>query len=381
VPIGLYLWKWDERTGAKTLGVWPNNVELDPKTLMQLYSQHLYSAKADIVSLFAGSLNILSIWTGSINNYYLSLLLKADEEGENYSEIIAEIMFYLIPYIEDETFLPLLPTLYQRFVQYPNANEEQKLAILYSNSLNQAIIQLLREEGFYYKDEMKIWLEDNFKQEVFNYDIAIDRLSQKNFIKVASVKNIEGTYLFMINDIVILRVPPQNLIQKQIINEDIDLYNNKKEKIRNYFKFYQPQERDTKRILELFSDTNYYITLDFLRKTHSTVASLQKLQIHGVKNVFDLVNELQILDIVDTEKNIHGELIYFLKTDIIIEKLTPQFMMRRIFNLNRENKKNPLLLKEYIKILKETYLEELKSDKASNLAIKRQKRIKKEVNS
>ena len=357
MPIGICLWEWDTRIGAEVLGTWPREVKLENKTLMQLYSQHLYSAKADIVSMYVGSLNVLSIWTGSIHNYFLTILLRQDEDPEDFSDIISDTMYYLVPYIQKDIFKPILPSIYQRFKEYPNANLEQRRAILYSNELNRAILNLLQEEGVFYKDELKIWLEDSLKKKAFNYEMAIERLSHNDLIKVSSVKGVEGTYVFLINDIVLLRAPPIDLIQTFNAKGDSKLNDDILSKIRGFFKYYKPSERDNLQVLKFISDSNYYKIIDFLRKTNANESTLKKLTIHGVDNVFTLINDLENLDIVDNVKNENEDIVYFLKSDIIIDKLTPNFMMRRLYDMNREGKKNPKLIQNYIKILKESFYE------------------------
>ena len=357
MPIGICLWEWDTRIGADILGTWPREVKLENKTLMQLYSQHLYSAKADIVSMYVGSLNVLSIWTGSIHNYFLTILLRQDEDPEDFSDIISDTMYYLVPYIQKDIFKPILPSIYQRFKEYPNANLEQRRAILYLNELNRAILNLLQEEGIFYKDELKIWLEDSLKKKAFNYEMAIERLSHNDLIKVSSVKGVEGTYVFLINDIILLRAPPIDLIENFHTKGDTKLNEEILSKIREFFKYYKPSERDNLQILKFISDSNYYKIIDFLRKTNANESTLKKLTIHGVDNVFTLVNDLENLDIVDNVKNENEDIVYFLKSDIIIDKLTPNFMMRRLYDMNREGKKNPVLIQSYIKILKESFYE------------------------
>ena len=64
MPVGIILWKWDTRSGAEILGEWPKETKVTGKTLMQLYSQHLISAKADVISMWVGSVNVVSMWTG-----------------------------------------------------------------------------------------------------------------------------------------------------------------------------------------------------------------------------------------------------------------------------------------------------------------------------
>ena len=85
-------------------------------------------------------------------------------------------------------------------------------------------------------------------------------------------------------------------------------------------------------------------------------------------NVFTLINDLENLDIVDHLKNKNEDIIYFLKSDIIIDKMTPNFMMRRLYDMNYEGKKNPKLIQSYIKILKESFYDnQLKKGKLKKI--------------
>ena len=52
-------------------------------------------------------------------------------------------------------------------------------------------------------------------------------------------------------------------------------------------------------------------------------------------------------------------------------------MMRRIFEMNRDGKKNPALLKEYIKILKENFYYEATHKKERKINTKRARNSKK----
>ncbi len=373
MPLGLVLWKWDNRSGGEILGKFPKDTGLSLKSLMQLYSQHMYSKKADVISMYVGALNILSMWTGSLHNYFLTLLLRPEENAEDYSDLMSDIMFYLIPYIEQETYNPLLPSILQRFEEYPQTNEEQRSAIIYANEVNRAILQLLEEEGTFFKDELKIWLDDNLHASLFNFEMALDRLSHNNLIKIASIKGLEGTYVFLVNDLVVMRAPPLNFTDKGKDAADFEIREKISKRIRDYFKYYYPTTRDNIELAKVMQETNYFRIIDLLRKTHAPESLLRKMRLFGVGNVMDLLQNLQNYDIVNSIENQNKEIVYYLQSDIVIETIRPDFIMRQIFEMNRKKAKNPVLLNEYIKILKDTFFEQQKIDNARKLQLKNQK--------
>ncbi|MHA1611502.1 MAG: hypothetical protein ACTSYU_05555 [Promethearchaeota archaeon] len=373
MPLGLVLWKWDTRSGGEILGKFPKETDLSLKSLMQLYSQHMYSKKADIVSMYVGALNILSMWTGSLHNYFLTLLLRPEEDAEDYSDLMSDIMFYLIPYIEQETFHPLLPSILQRFEEYPQANEEQRSAIIYANEVNRAILQLLEDEGTFFKDELKIWLEDNLHTPVFNFEMALDRLSHDNLIKIASVKGLEGTYVFLVRDLVVMRAPPLRIEEKGLDAASFEIREKISKEIRDYFKYYYPTTRDNIELAKIMQETNYFRIIDLLRKTHAPQSLLTKLRLFGVGNVMDLIQNLQNFDIINSIENQNKEIIYYLQSDIVIETIRPDYIMRQIFEMNRKRAKNPIILQDYIKILRDAFFEQQKIDNTQKIQLKNKK--------
>ncbi len=353
----MILWRWDYRSGAEELGKYPEELDVSEKTMMQLYSQHLYGAQSDIVSMYVGALNIISVWTGSTHNYFLSLLLTIEEQPEDYKEVIPEVLYYLVPFIEEDIYNSLLPSIYQRCSEFPSTNLEQRRAMMYGSDLNRAIFKALSEEGCFYRDELKIWLEDILKTKLYNFEFNIDALAQNDILKTSIVRGIDGTFIFLLKNLICFRAPPLDLSQKIKVTEDIELNQNIIKKIRDFFKKYVPNEQDNVEIANYIRQTNYWVIIDFLRKSYAKHNSLTKLKLHGVDQVMNLVNNLIKNDIVDTVVNQNKEQVFFLKSDIILDFVPMKYMINQIYDMHVENKKPDKLLLSYISILKENYLE------------------------
>lgn len=357
MPIGMILWRWDYRSGAEELGKYPKELDVSDKTMMQLYSQHLYGAQSDIVSMYVGALNIISVWTGSTHNYFLSLLLTIEEQPEDYKEVISDLLYYLIPFIEEDTFNTLLPSIYQRCTEFPSTNLEQRRAMMYGSNLNRAIFKTLSEEGCFYRDELKIWLEDILKTKLYNFEYIIDGLVQNDILKTSIVRGVDGTYVFLLKYLICFRAPPLGLSQKIKIAKDNELNQKILKKIRDFFKKYVPNEQDNIEIAGYIRQTNYWVIIDFLRKSYAKHSSLTKLKLHGVDQVMNLVNNLINSDIVDNVVDQNEEQVYFLKSDIILDFVPMNYMINQIYNMHVEDRKPDKLLLSYISILKENYLE------------------------
>ncbi len=59
MPLGLVIMHWDERVGVTVVAAYPEEISIQEKTLMQLYSQHEFTGEAGMVTLMAGAINLL----------------------------------------------------------------------------------------------------------------------------------------------------------------------------------------------------------------------------------------------------------------------------------------------------------------------------------
>ncbi|MHA1617799.1 MAG: hypothetical protein ACTSVZ_00855, partial [Promethearchaeota archaeon] len=235
------------------------------------------------------------------------------------------------------------------------------------------ILQLLEDEGTFFKDELKIWLEDNLHTPVFNFEMALDRLSHDNLIKIASVKGLEGTYVFLVRDLVVMRAPPLRIEEKGLDAASFEIREKISKEIRDYFKYYYPTTRDNIELAKIMQETNYFRIIDLLRKTHAPQSLLTKLRLFGVGNVMDLIQNLQNFDIINSIENQNKEIIYYLQSDIVIETIRPDYIMRQIFEMNRKRAKNPIILQDYIKILRDAFFEQQKIDNTQKIQLKNKK--------
>ena len=54
MTLGLVIMKWDERMGAELFARYPEEIDLQDKTMMQIYSTHEYTGEAGMISMTAG---------------------------------------------------------------------------------------------------------------------------------------------------------------------------------------------------------------------------------------------------------------------------------------------------------------------------------------
>jgi hypothetical protein len=111
MPLGLVIMHWDERIGVTIVASYPEEISIQEKTLMQLYSQHEFTGEAGMVTLMAGTVNLASYYTGPDSAMYIILILNLDEDGDIFEEGLGEISRQIINSIDS----PNLKTLFLHY--------------------------------------------------------------------------------------------------------------------------------------------------------------------------------------------------------------------------------------------------------------------------
>jgi len=129
---------------------------------MQIYGAHEYTGESGMVNLMVGSLNIASYYTGQEKGYYLVLILNVEDDADTYEGGMVDAIQVLLQNLSDESYLPIIPSLFQRLAIYPTLNNEQHLINTYQHVVKRIILNRLRDVGVITKSELMVWLKDKY---------------------------------------------------------------------------------------------------------------------------------------------------------------------------------------------------------------------------
>ncbi len=364
-PIGLVLMKWDERIGTNILAKYPEETEISDKTLMQIYSTHEYSGEKGVITLTAGLLNILSYYTGPETGYYLVLLLKLEDDPDVYEGGIPDVSRILIENIEDDSYLYMFPSLFQRLSLYPSLSDEEILALNYQDEIKRMIIDNLRDIGVITKSELTIWLRDKYVEGFIDLEATLLELLKKDIIKQVTVKGLESELIVLTNDFFMLKVPPVELL-KDPINRGLPTQFAKEylAEVKKFFQSYRPTKEDNLNIVNLIINPDVYETLRLLRTAIVTKQDLEKLKIKGVEDVYAALKLLwdnQMIKVFRDEKNNEY---YALLFDFYMDLLFPKYLLKVIKSAYEQKSISNKALIESLRVLEETYYDS-KSQKKS----------------
>jgi hypothetical protein len=357
-PLGLLLMKWDERIGTELLMKYPESLAVTEKTLMQVYSTHEYSGEKGVINLTLGSWNILSYYTGPDLSYYLILFLELDDDPDLYEGAMADTAQVILQNISDDSYLQMIPSLFQRLSVYPTLTEEQHLFFFYQDEIKHMIIDILRNYGVITKSELIIWVKERELIDIIDLESILAELIKSEIIKVRSVKGIPSELIFLTKDIFMLRVPPANLFGDPVAyGLPKQLANQYKAEVHKVFSTYRPNEEDTLSLLKILIDPEVYETLQLLRMAIVTMQDFEKLKNRGVSDIYNVLRKLWDAQMIKIFKDESGIEYYTLLTDVYIDLIFPKYQLNLIKILDNQKSKSDKVLIQYLDILEETYLD------------------------
>jgi hypothetical protein len=339
-PSGLLLMRWNERVGTEILTKYPEDLVATDKTLMQIYGTHEYSGERGIITLTVGTSNILSYYTGPEQSIYLLLFLNIDDDPDVYETGMSDIIQIILENYEDESYLQMIPSLFQRLSVYPSLSEEEILAITYENEIKRMIINNLRDYGVFTKSELMIWLKE------------------------VSVKGVPSELIILTNDLFMLRVPPVKLLDNPVERGLPTQFSKEySSNVKKFFQNYQPSQEDNLKVLEVFINPQVYETLRLLRTAIVTKQDLEKLRRKGVEDINTVLNLLwnnQMIIVFQDKNKIEY---YALISDFYLDIIFPKYILKAVKAAYEQKSKANKVLINYLDVLEDTYFDLKKRDK------------------
>ncbi|MHA1728135.1 MAG: hypothetical protein ACTSWY_05335 [Promethearchaeota archaeon] len=362
MPVGMVVMKWDERIGAEILTKYPDELIIQDKTLMQIYSTHEYNQEAGMISLMAGAgaRTIASYYTGPEHSLYTILVLSTEEDPDVFEEGLADASRMIVQNLEGEAFKAIIPSLFQRVSTYPSLDPSQKLMMLFLDEIKRMLLKRLQEEGSVLKSEVSIWLKDRFQTDFVDLDSIITSFIKTGLIKEASVKGVVSETLFLINDLIIYRIPAVDILKDPQDRglPTAELAKNYISECKIFFQNYVPNEEDNLVMIDILLEPQIYETVKLLRAAVVRRDDIEKLRKKGVEDIEYVLKKLWDGNFLVVSQDESGNEYFALKSDIKVKQYFPEYLVNTIRRDFNDNVKNPKVIIEHLNILEDTYIEQ-----------------------
>lgn len=247
----------------------------------------------------------------------------------------------------------------------------QKASLIFHSDERLKILEILRERPIA-KKELKGILE-RMKPNI-NIDVLLDPFLELNLIRrdwikgekdkeTGIVKN-QGEYLFLTKDILLARLPNENILNRLRENKK-NLYDIYKDKVADYFSTYDVNKQsveELKKIAGLLLNPDSYDFLALMRNSYYPLDKLPKI----FSDWFDIeviLSTLEDLKIVTTLKDKEDQGWVILLTDIKPLIIFPEFLLPKIREFfkseDKEQKISIEIAKKALELLEVTYPEKV----------------------
>ena len=139
MPIGIAVMNWNDRSGAEILASCPKEYIVDPKLLLQIFSQHEYTGESGFVVLMSEKVNLASYFTGYDPQIYIILNLTDQEDGNLYEDGLVDTARAILLNKDSDNLQSILEAQYHRLAIYTRITKEQTLGIAYLNDIKTTV--------------------------------------------------------------------------------------------------------------------------------------------------------------------------------------------------------------------------------------------------
>ncbi len=219
-----------------------------------------------------------------------------------------------------------------------NLDKLQKVALIYNSTDRMKILNLLRDRPIS-KKELKGILEKT--SPTLNLDVAVQPFLQLNLIRRDWIKGEkdkktgeithEGEYLFLVKDILLSRIPNENLLNhfKETKNELLPIY---REKVIEFFTNYDPSTQpveETRKLASILLNPDVYDFFILMRHNHYPLDKIPKIfSEFAVTEI--LLDDLKDLNIITEITDANGRKWICLLTDIKPLIIFPEYLLPKI---------------------------------------------------
>ncbi|MFX1293288.1 MAG: hypothetical protein ACFFD2_00320 [Promethearchaeota archaeon] len=355
MPFGILVYRFDEKAGMKITAKYPDDILVNEKTTMQIYTAHAFEGEKGFLTISIADINIASYFTGMESNYYVGLLLSIDEDAEEYEDILADCVRTIMNNLEYRRYMEILPNIYKKIITYPKMTKEQHMALNLLDPVKKMILDRLIEDGSATKSELNSWLKEKMAKEDIDIDSLLHAMIKMGLIVESTLRELPSPLVFLVGDIFATRVPPMNIVSgAKGGNYPGYLSSEYISDIKTYFENYSPTPEDQEVILKILTDMDAFHLIEKLREN-----PLKKEELDTMKDEFEnldyILKWLWDAKIINVLRGKTGQEVYFLRTDLVVNLVFPEYIINLILDSYNSGTKSKTVLIEHLNVLKETF--------------------------
>ncbi len=355
MPFGILVYRFDEKAGMKVVAKHPDDILVDDKATMQIYTAHAFEGEKGFLTISIADLNIASYFTGMESNYYIGLLLSIDENAEDYEDVLTDSVRTIMSNLEYRRYMQMLPDIYKKIVTYPKMTREQHYALTFLDPVKKMILDRLIEDGSATKSELNSWLKEKLAKEELDMDAILHSMIKMGLIVESTLKELPSPLVFLVGDIFATRIPPLKIVNDAKAGKYpgylSDEYTND---VRTYFENYSPTPEDQEIILKVITDMDAYTLISRLAENPLKREDIDELS-NEIENIDGILKWLWDSKVINVLRGKTGQEVYFIRSSIAVKLVFPEYIINLILESYNNGTKSNSVLIEHLNVLKETF--------------------------
>lgn len=355
MPFGILVYRFDEKAGMKVVSRYPEDIIVDDKATMQIYTAHAFEGEKGFLTISIADLNIASYFTGLESNYYIGLLLSIDEDAEEYEDVLTDSVRTIMSNLEFRRYIGMLPDIYKKIITYPKMTQDQHLALTFLDPVKKMILDRLIEDGSATKSELNSWLKEKLAKEELDIDAILHSMIKMGLIVESTLKEMPSPLVFLVGDIFATRVPPGKIVSSaKAGNFPGYLSSEYISDVKTYFENYSPTPEDQEIVLKILTDIDSFHLINRLRENPIKKEDLDQLK-DEIENIDGTLKWLWDSKVINVLRGKTGQEVYFLRSDIAVKLVFPEYLINLILESYNNGTKSNSVLIEHLNVLKDTF--------------------------
>ena len=355
MPFGILVYRFDEKAGMKIVARYPDDVMVDDKATMQIYTAHAFEGEKGFLTISIADLNIASYFTGMESNYYIGLLLSIDEDAEDYEDVLTDSVRNIMSNLEYRRYMTMLPDIYKKIITYPKMTREQQVALTFLDSTKKMILDRLIEDGSATKSELYSWLKEKLVKEDIDIDAILHSMIKMGLIVESTLKELPSPLVFLVGDIFTTRVPPLEIVNDAKAGKYPGYISDEYlSDVKTFFENYSPTPEDQEVILRVLTDMDAASVIQKLEQNPLKKEELDQLR-NEIENLDGILKWLWDEKIINVLRGKTGQEVYLLRSDIAVKIVFPEYLINLILESYINGTKSNSVLIEHLNVLKETF--------------------------
>ena len=340
----LLLIHWNRSTGPEIIIQYPPSKKFPTKdTFLKIWAQHELNKENSLIELEVhdGSelfkyISVLQDYENEI--YFLVLIYHKELYLEAPSpDILAVIGNNLLELMNTNKITRAVSEAFSTINNY-SKHESENLINFFQDKIKYTILQIL-EEGVISKAELVRILREYYGFSTINIDLLLVPFIQESLIQKKMISGSNECYL-LIKDLTYARIPPQNLPNEMMKNDEKILKKYKNELVRLFSRYDFNEEIKNKSLTGFLIDKDVYRLIKLLRTKNVSVNECLSI----LNNREDLFS-----DLLDSKILFEAKGFVYLLSDLRFILFSPLFIIEKLRN---RYAKNQITLNQYHSHLK-----------------------------